>query len=378
MTTEASAVTTPTESAPVTTPEISLSSLSQEERAAWRTSGELPSKQDSAPARKSAVADSAPPSKETKEKTAVNASDSATEQDKQPPHRKPENYGEKRFQDLANENKSLKERLDALERGSKPEKREEKQTPQPATEEIKAPGPLREFLDKYFADVSNKGKTYEAGVEAWQDARDQYRDAQHAKSTADAIQKDRQRSAQENAAKELQTKVEDARQRYGEEETNKIFPAIDSLLHDKQIPMAVKALLNDSDILVDLMYTLQSDEKSYKDFLALSKANPAAAIRQIVTTESLVREQLKAHAGKARTTPPRAEDGKFQKTETDTPAEASTTEDAAPPQSRAPQPPVEVGGRTSTPQDGALSAVKKGDFRKAKEQFTRDYVAAHK
>jgi hypothetical protein len=353
---------TVTDSAPVALPE--LSSLTQEQRQTWRTTGKLPSeKQDSAPAKTSeepeksetAVADSAP------QKEAVSASDSAT--DKTQPHVKPKDYGEKRYQELANENKSLRDRLEALERrSSQTEKREVKQDSQPAPvkDEYK---PLDE--KEWF--TANAGKTYEDFVRAAARHEAQW----EAKNQIElAIQNERQRISQESAARELESKVSDANERYGKEEAAKIFPALNEVVTDQKVPMAVKAMLNDSDVLVDLMYTLASDPAEFSKFLNLAKSNPAAAIRQIVTTEGLVRETLKGNSSKA--TPERGKDGKFQAKEPEAKPEA------AEPVTRAPRPPEEVGGRSTSPTDEVTAAVKSGDFRSVKAAMTRDYAASHK
>lgn len=364
-TTATPAVTPSTDSAPVSPSVLpELSSLSQEQRAEWRRTGEMPSSPDSAPAKKdeSAVADSAP---QKDKKTAVTRSDPAPEKDTQQHAPKPKEYGEKRFQELANENKTLKERLEALERkSSQPEKREEKQVSQPApkAEEYK---PLDE--KQWFKD--NQGKTYEDFVRAAARHEAKWEADQQVKQ---AMQNLRQEMAQESAKKELQTKLNDATERYGKEEVGKIFPALESIVKDEQIPYAVKAMINDSDVVIDLLYTLRGDEAAFTDFLKLSKSNPAAAIRQIVTTESLVREQLKANSEKARGT-----DGKFQKTGKEPDAKAAETA-AAKPETRAPRPPVEVGGHSSPPEDAAVAAVKADDFRAAKGAFLRDYAARHK
>jgi hypothetical protein len=111
-------------------------------------------------------------------------------------------------------------------------------------------------------------------------------------------------------------------------------------------------------VLVDLLYVLRSDDKAWTDFLVLAKQNPGAAIRKLVTTEALVREQLKANSGKK--APERANDGKFQKTDADA---EKTPDAAAEPKPRAPKPPTEVGGRAAGTGDELVTAAKANDFR---------------
>lgn len=353
---------TPTDSAPVTPSLPELSSLSQEQRATWRRSGELPSKQDSAPVKEAvkedAVADSAPQKDSKEQKPAVNASDSAPEKQSQP-HRKTKEDTERRIQELLDRVKKAEERAEAAERRTS-EKRDSKpeSQPVPKAEEYK---PLDE--KQWFKD--NSGKTYEDFVRAAARHEAKWEAEQQIKQSEQRI---RQQIAQEAAAKELQSKVKDANERYGKEEAAKIFPSLEQIVSDEKIPYAVKAMLNDSDVLVDLVYTLASDPAEFTKFVDLSKSNPAAAIRKLVTVESMVRDTLTSKEAK----PERGTDGKFK------PKAEEVKEVAAEPVTRAPRPPVEVGGHTAVPQDGALSAVKSNDFRRAKEAFTREYAASHK
>lgn len=362
MNSDESAVTT-VDSA--TTPEVlpALSTLSPEQRQTWRETGELPKVADSATATEKkdpAAPDSAPDAKKT-----ASASDSATDKS-QKPHLKTKEDSEKRYQDLLDRAKKAEERAEAAERArTQPEKRDDKQVSQPVKEEYK---PLDE--KKYFAD--NPGKTYEDFVRAA---------ARHeAKWEADiqvkqAIAAERQRFSQEAATRELTAQLEEAKERYPDVQ-EKVVAATGVIFNDQQIPFAVKQLLNESDVLIDLMYVLQSDAGEFSQFLQLARTQPGAALRKIALTESLVKEQLKA--GKS-TTAARGEDGKFVKTaaEKDTPARK---EESAEPISRAPRPPVEVGGRGAAPDNPVLAAAKAAPgklTRQTKEALTREYAASH-
>ncbi|MGC2474936.1 MAG: hypothetical protein WA485_11420 [Candidatus Sulfotelmatobacter sp.] len=169
---------------------------------------------------------------------------------------------------------------------------------------------------------------------------------------------------QSTAAKErMESQLTEARARYGDAD-KKIFPALRSITDDQRISPAVKQLINDSDVLVDLVYVLGSDAQELSKFVQLAKTNPGAAIRKLVTTEALVRDQLAANSGKSSG---RGNDGRFQK-------QASAE---AEPMTRAPRPPVEVGGRTSHPENSSSSAVKSGDYRAAKAAFNREYLKSH-
>jgi hypothetical protein len=338
-----------------------------------------PSKQDSAPASKknAAVPDSAPDEKE-KPKDAVSASDSATDKDTQKPHRKPEDYGEKRFQELANENKTLKQRLEALERGkSSDEKRDTQQVSQPAKEEVKVPG-LKPFLDQFFAKPENKGKLYEDGVEAWQTAREAERDKQ-------TEQRIRQQIRQENDTKEMLSKLADVKTRYPDAQ-EKVLATNETIATDARIPAAVKAILNDSPVLLDLLYVLGGDSAELKKFTDLCKSDPGAAIRKLVTTEALVQEQLKGKSAAdkspnkddkdgadktGKTTPERGEDGKFKSSdENDGKDGASETN-----QPRVPKPHSEVGGRGTASVSEEAAAAAANDFKAMDAAMTRRYAA---
>jgi hypothetical protein len=340
-----------------------------------------PSKADSATAtkeKKDAVADSAPPKDK---KDAVNASDSATDNDTQKPHRKPEDYGEKRFQELANENKTLKQRLDALERGkTSDEKRETQQVSQPAKEAAKVPG-LKPFLEQFFAKAENKGKAYEDGVEAWQDARQVERDKQ-------TEQRIRQQVQQESASKEFSAKMKDAETRYGKEEAAKIIPAVDKIVADTQIPAVIKAMLDRSDVLIDLTYALSSDPAEFDNFVKLCKSDAAAALEKLVTVQALVRETLKGKSGAdksqktgeqedadkpGKTTPERGADGKFLSSEGKDGKEQDGASDQDKP--RVPKPHSEVGGRGTASVSEEAAAAASNDFKAMDAAMTRRFAA---
>lgn len=383
MSTPASAVTTvasasTTEQVPASLPE--LSSLTPEQRAEWRTTGELPpSKQDSAPAKKENAAPESAPDK--KEKPAVSASDSATDKEAQQPHRKTKEDTEKRFQELLDRVKKAEDRAEAAERAktTPSEKRDVKQESQPAAEEkYKRPDEK-----KWFGE--NPGKTYEDYIDTCIEHRAQWEQKGTDQKIEKALATDRQRRQQEVAATELRAKVADAEQRYGKDEAAKIFPAVDKIVSDPQIPAVIKAMLDRSDVLVDLAYTIGSDSAEFEAFLKTCKSDPGAALEKLVTVQALVREQLKANSGKSASD--RGADGKFQKTGKEDAADKSGEDKsgkadkeaaAQEPITRATRPPLEIGGRQSASEDAAGAAVKSNDFRAAKAAFDRDYAASHK
>jgi hypothetical protein len=310
----------------------------------WNETGEiprLPAKQDSAPVKKEekAVPDSAP------DKKTAAASDSATDK-KQEPHLKTKEDSERRFNELLEDNKALKRRLESLERGA-PEKRDSKQESQPAPD-AKVPS-LKAYLEQFFAKPENRGKAYEDAVESWHESRL----AAQSKQLEAEI---RQRLADEASQRDLNSRVEDAKKRYPDWQ-ERIAPAVKTIIEDKAIPVPVTGIINDSPVFVDLMYVL-AEPSALADLIQTAKTNPAAAIRKIVLTEQLVMEELK----------------KAAKTEEVKPSEEK---DKAPePKPRAPKPPAEVGGRNAATEDAATAAARSGNFSAFEAEQNRKYAAA--
>ena len=371
MTTEASAVTTVESASTQATPETpaalpELSSLTPEQRQTWRATGNLPTKQDSAPAKKETTqADSSTAATKT-----ADASDSATEKDAQKPHLKTKEDTATRIRELLEENKTLRTRTEEGERRrSEPEKREAKQESHPAPEVYK---PLD--ADEFFKGNPAKGqsghKTYEDFVRASGKHEGQWAARQE-------IAAENSRKAQVEAAKEMNEKLSDAQKRYPEWNQDRFQATAKAFMDDPQISPAIKGMIDQSPVIVDLLYVFDSDPKAKADFINTCKTNPAAAVRKLVLTEQLVMEQLnkgksatteKTSEATSKATPERGTDGKFQKKE----------EAAAEPISRAARPVPEVGGRGSATEDGLVAAVKSDDFRSFKNAANRQYAADHR
>ncbi len=358
MSTQASAVATVDSATTPVTPETpafdpsNQHTWSGEQRAEWNKSGDVPksaAKQDSAPADKKAAPDSAPD--KTSDKSADTASDSATEKS-QKPHLKTKEDTEKRFNELLETNKALQRRLESLERGGKTsETRDAQQASQPATEVYK---PLDE--KEFFA--ANAKATYEDFVRAA--AKHEAKWEVRQELAADA-----QRRATAECQKELTTRVEEAKKRYPDFE-ERIQPAVKAITEDQQIPFAVKAVMNDSPVFVDLMYVL-AEPAALKDLVATAKSNPAAAIRKIVLTEQLVQAELAKAQGKDKSGDKAADkttdtgDGKTRDASGKFTSE-KTSDAAAETKVRAPKPPSEVGGRGTTTEDALRTAAAANDF----------------
>ena len=165
--------------------------------------------------------------------------------------------------------------------------------------------------DDKKADGTPKYNTYEDYVE----------DLTDWKTEAKIAQREQQYAANQQR-REMQTKVDAARERY-ENFDEVIQPATTAILGDAQIPQSVKEMLNDSDVLPDLMFTLGSDDKALSEFLRLAKQSPTKAARYIAELERGIAEEL------APKETPRDQSGKF------TPAKPKTS---------APKPPSPVTG----------------------------------
>ena len=85
------------------------------------------------------------------------------------------------------------------------------------------------------------------------------------------------------------------------EKTAKIFD-------DSSVNVVVKALLNDSPILTDLLYVIGGDGEKYAEFIEDARRNPAKAIRELVLLEDLTKQELK---GAKAEMPEKGPDGKF-------------------------------------------------------------------
>jgi hypothetical protein len=102
--------------------------------------------------------------------------------------------------------------------------------------------------------------------------------------------------------KALNAQVEQAKERYENfEEIKTTF--LSKILDGPKalIPLGVLDVLNASDVLTDLIYTLGSDEKATADFVKLSRTDPIQAIRHIARLEVGIQEEL-SKAGNAEET----------------------------------------------------------------------------
>lgn len=212
--------------------------------------------------------------------------------------------------------------------------------PKPAAPQHTRPKPTSE--DK-TADGKPKYSTYEDFVEELADWKAEQREAARDKEALN-------RSETESFKK----KVDEARNR--NEGFDQVMNDAMPILSGADIPHEIKARLNDSEVLPDLIFTIGGDAAQLAEFTHMAKTNPAKAREYIAVVEHFISEELAKAAIVPRDAPAKGADGKFVKAEPVTPAKRG-------PES-SPEPPIEIGSRGSGAMDEsarALSAIERGD-----------------
>lgn len=281
----------------------------------FRQSGEVPQRFKPEPA-ESAPAAAPEQTVESEDEESESASESESEQSQEQPQKG--SGAEKRIKQLLAEKKELQRKLEAA---AKPTQTDP--SPAPAAQP-KVPQNYQEYRQSFkpsewIAEYAkrNPQASYEdanaAMADHLLDARDHFRSIE-------------QRTQAEKQA--LDAKVNDAKERYENfDEIKTSFLA--KTISDKGtplIPVQVLSIINDSDYLADVLYTIGSDEAELAKFVAMAKATPNKAIRYVARVEALIAEEL----AKPKETPVRGQNGQFQAPE--------------PKKTAAPKPPSPVGG----------------------------------
>lgn len=302
-----------------------LVDLTSDQRAEFRRTGNLPEPP------KKAEAKSEP---DTESEPAAEADEPQEQESK--PKTKPKQNAQERIAQL----KRTIEKIEAgagikpeLKQEAKSELRREPVAPQPV--QFTRPRPTTEDRKP---DGKPAYETYEEFVEDLADWKAEQR-----------IAAERRTQAEQQQIREVQEKAREARERY-ERFDEIIQPTVDRIIEDKGVYGVVKQMINESEVLPDLMFTLGSDEAELAKFISLAKNDPGKALRYIALTESLIADRL-------------SEKPKEQ-------AEAPVK-----PRTAAPRPPSEVGGRAVTPGDNLQAAAAAGDFRAFKSEANRRYLA---
>lgn len=307
-------------------PEVEVSSgplinLTSEERVEFRRTGELPQpkKEDTAP------------SSEAKTDTVKVETEGATE----PP--KPQENTEKGKHLTAKQRvEQLKATIARIEKEAgivSETKAAESSTAKPES----APPPTRPKPTP--EGTGPDGKPYAAYEDYIDDLTDWKGEQREAKNQREA--------AEQAQSKEFWSKVNEARSRY-EKFDEVVQPTATAINSNASIMPVVKAMLNDSDYLPDIMFTLGTDPAELAKFVNMPTGKQ---LRYIALTESLIAEEL---------------EGKAKPAVEETPAKPKTA---------APKPPAEAGGRAATPPDALESAAKANDFRSFKAESTRRQLA---
>lgn len=336
----------------------------------WRKTGELPAaaakgakpKEASTPSEENA---SAAPSKDGSAETAP-ASATGSQQEKAKPERR--SAAAIRLDELLADLKAA---------GYKPEelktlKREAAAPAKAAPETTANPQGLEPPVKPKDSDLNEDGSKKYDTWEKLEAARDEYFDKLADFRARQAVAEDRRLRAEEASQQTLNAKVADAEARYGAETKATIGEAVRGIISDAGVAPVVKAMLNESPVLVDMMFVLGSKPDELAAFIDLAKTNPGAAIRKVALLEQFVEQELakgtaaakgsEAAADGAETTE-RAQNGQFQK---QTPANKKP---AAPP------PAEELNTRGSAPPDPKEAAIRNNDFRAFKEIEDREDLA---
>lgn len=294
-------------------PVIELPKSGSHEYAEWRASGILPIKEQP-------KAESAPAPEES-------ADSAATGKQERPSRRRPN--AEARIKQLADENKRIKAELEEVRRPKETKAESSSARPQTYQEWRKTFKPSK-WVENYGKE--NPEATYEdanaAMADYLGDVREQFRTVEQ------------QRQSQ---TKELNDKVSDARARYGEKFDEVLQPTVNKIVSDPGINPNVKEMINDSDVIADLIFTIGSDSKTLNDFVAMAKSNPGKALRYIAVLENGIIEEL-------------ANGKSVEETKSEIPAKRG-------PES-APEPPIEIGARgsgTMSDSERAFQAITKGN-----------------
>lgn len=301
-----------------------LVNLTPDQRTEFRKTGELPTAEPPKTEEAAPSTDIEPDVDGTTQVEEKPAQETPKPQDR----RKPD--AEARIKQLTDDRKRLQAELDAL-KAPKPEV--QKEQPKPEAQYTR-PKPTAE-------DKDDKGEpkysTYEDFVEDLADWKGEQRDAKN--------QRESQQQAQQ---REFTSKVNEAKARYGDKFDEFVAPAVNAILGDQSVSGVVKTMLNESEVLPDLMYTIGGDATELAKFVKMATNEPGKALRYIALTESLIREELE---GAAKPEPP------------------------VKPLTQAPRPPAEVGGRAASPGDALEAAAKANDFRSFKAEATRRQLA---
>jgi hypothetical protein len=311
--------------------------------AEWRQTGKLP---DAPPSKREAPAPSTKPSVDEESEKGAPVSETGSNKGRS---------AEQRIKQLVSERDSIRAKLEALEAGKKDATAES--SPAPAKDAKAESSPAPESPQR---PVKPKQDSFDSW-DAYETAQDKYLEDLADWKAGQRIEANRQRQLQDEMTREMDVRLDEAEVRYGEEAKPKIIKTAQTVFSDAWVAPAIKAALGRSEVLVDALYVMGSDEKELAAFLDLSKKDPLEALRKWFTVEALVKQELASMRPQGREdniAPKRGPDGKFLPEQ---PAKRKI----------APAPPVELNGNASPPGDQSERAAASGNFRAFAEDRNR-------
>lgn len=327
-------------------------SVSFDEFSRYRADGTLPERfKPAEPAAESAPADAPEETVESAPEKGESDPDSETEvEDQEPPQKG--SGAEKRIKQLLARTKELERRLDeAAKQGAKPDsppaqpQQAQQQPPQNYQEWRKAFKPA-EWVSQYIKD--NPEASYEDANATMADYLADVRDGFKSREQAFAEQK-----------RKWDAQISEAAQRYEDFESVKgEFAA--KVVADQQIPLAIKEMLNDSDVLPDLVHAIASDPAELAKFVALAKNSPTKAARYIAAKEAEIEAKLPTGSAV-----PRNEKGQFTGKEPDSGKAPEKR------QTQAPRPPTPVSGGSSRGFDVSDESLSPEEWMRKRNQQIR-------
>jgi len=323
-------------------------------RAEWRQTGKLPGADDK----------DTPPNKEdsASSKSADEKSSGKAAPVSETGERKQERTNEKtRVEQLLAERQqyrseldALRVKLEALEAGKSDAKpADSSPAPDKHAKAASSPAPeLKRPTRPNSADFDNWDEVDKANAKYEQDM-EQYHEDRTRRIVMDALEKRDQHQ-------HMVDRLQEAESRYGESGVKSILGTARSITEDQEVPLAIKTAISRSGVVVDALYVIGSDEKSFREFVQLAKSDPLEAIRQWYDVERMVREELGKAQKNGTATPARGPNGQFL-AEKQVPAKPRT----------APPPPHELNGNAAPPGDERERAANSGDFRSFKQEGDR-------
>lgn len=323
-----------------------------EDYAKWRATGELP-ESGRKPSKSEDSATSKKPSVDSKESETAPVSETGTSAGKR--------SAEKRIDQLTAEKEAFRRELEELKaRAGKQDAKQPESSSVPQTQPAEAGRPKKPKQEEF--------KTWDE----YETAQDKYVNDLVKWESKREIDEYIQRTKQEAATQAMQVRLDKAKERYGEEAETTIIGTAKTVFDDSKVAPAIKAAMGRSDVMVDALYVMGSDQKELDSFVDLSVKDPLEALRKWFTVEALVREEL---ARPAKNQPPpsngapqRDEEGKF----------VSAKSPPARIPRQAPAPPTELGGSSSPPGDERDRAAASGDVRGFMQEGNRRDLARWK